>query len=111
MGNIAAHLVDMFPRARHARIIRSWAGIIENTPDGRPVIDRLTDPSNVVVATLSSIGFGLSPASGHAVQELVTDGVCRFADLSSLKLARFAGLATDWVAERGWHPTPVMTNG
>jgi sarcosine oxidase subunit beta len=102
MGNIAAHLVAMFPRAKQARIIRSWAGIIENTPDGRPVIDRLSDPSNVVVVTLSSIGFGLSPATGHAVQELVMDGVCHFADLSILKLSRFADLEEDWKEQRGW---------
>ena len=104
MGNIAGHLAQMFPKARHARIIRSWAGVIENTPDGRPVIDRLPDPSNVVVATLSSIGFGLSPASGHAVQELVTKGACSFADLSPLRLSRFAGLEPDWAAQRGWRP-------
>jgi sarcosine oxidase subunit beta len=102
MGHIAGHLADMFPKARHARIIRSWGGIIENTPDGRPVIDRLTDPSNVVVATLSSIGFGLSPASGHAVQQLVTEGACDFADLTPLRLSRFDALPADWIAERGW---------
>ena len=106
MGNIAAHLVEMFPRARHARILRSWAGVIENTPDGRPVIDRLADPANVVVATLSSIGFGLSPASGHAVQELVTDGVCSFADLSTLRLSRFDELEPDWIERRGWQSIP-----
>jgi sarcosine oxidase subunit beta len=107
MGNIAAHLVEMFPKARHARVIRSWAGVIENTPDGRPVIDRLEDPANVVVATLSSIGFGLSPASGHAVQELVTDGACSFADLRPLRLSRFAGLEADWAGQRGWMSAPA----
>jgi sarcosine oxidase subunit beta len=108
MGNIAAHLADMFPRARHARIIRSWAGIIENTPDGRPVIDRLADPANVTVATLSSIGFGLSPATGHAVQQLVMEGACSFADLSTLRLSRFDGLETDWAAQRGWLPSGTL---
>ena len=102
MGNIAKHLVDMFPRARHARVIRSWAGVIENTPDGRPIIGRLHDPANVVLVTLSSIGFGLSPATGHAVQQLVTDGACDFADLRPLRLSRFDGVAPDWAAERGW---------
>ena len=102
MGNIAAHLADMFPRARHARIIRSWGGIIENTPDGRPVIERLADPANVVLASLSSIGFGLSPASGHVVQELVTDGVCHCADLSTLRLSRFDTLEAEWARQRGW---------
>jgi sarcosine oxidase subunit beta len=108
MGNIAAHLAEMFPRARHARIIRSWGGVIENTPDGRPVIDRLADPSNVVVATLSSIGFGLSPASGHAVQQLVTDGACDFADLGPLRLSRFDALEADWVAARGWRSARAL---
>jgi len=102
MGPIAGRLVELFPKAAHARVIRSWAGVIENTPDGRPVIDRLAQPSNVVVATLSSIGFGLSPASGHAVAELVTEGRCSFADLAPLRLGRFAGLGAEWAAERGW---------
>ena len=102
MGDIARHLVQMFPRARHARILRSWAGIIENTPDGSPVIERLADPANVVVATLSSIGFGLSPATGHAVQQLVTDGACSFTDLHPLRLSRFKELEPDWQIQRGW---------
>ncbi len=102
MGNIAGHLAGLFPRAAQARVIRSWAGVIENTPDGRPVIDRLPDPANVTVATLSSIGFGLSPATGHAVQELVTEGACQFADLSTLRLSRFAATEPDWAAQRGW---------
>ena len=103
MRNIAARLARLFPRAAHARIIRSWAGIIENTPDGRPVIERMTDPGNVTLATLSSIGFGLSPATGHAVRDLVVDGRCGFADLSSLTLARFTDLEEDWVERQGWN--------
>lgn len=92
----------LFPRAAHARVIRNWAGIIENTPDGRPVIERLNSPDNVVLVSLSSIGFGLSPATGHAVQQLMTDGHCSFADLSSLSLARFAQLEPDWARIQGW---------
>ena len=76
----------MFPRAAHARVIRSWAGVIENTPDGRPVLDALDEPSNVIAATMSSVGFGLSPAAGHALAELVQHGACNFADLSTLRL-------------------------
>lgn len=100
--HLAARLAVLFPRAAHARVIRSWAGIVENTPDGRPVIERLASPENTVVVSLSSIGFGLSPATGHAVQQLVTDGACSFADLSSLTLARFAGLEPEWAAMQGW---------
>lgn len=101
-AHIARRLAELFPKAAHARVIRSWAGVIENTPDGRPVIDRLTDPDNVVVATLSSVGFGLSPASGRAIRDLVIDGACGFADISSFRLARFSHLEPNWRDLQGW---------
>ena len=100
--NLARRVAEMFPKAAHLNVIRSWAGVIENTPDGRPIIDRLTDPANVTVATLSGVGFGLSPASGHAIRDLVVDGSCSFAEISKLGLARFAALEPDWRERRGW---------
>lgn len=102
MGGIAKRLHALFPRAAHARVIRSWGGIVENTPDGRPVIDWLPTAPNALVATMSSIGFGLSPATGHAIRNLVQDGACGFADLSSFRLERFSRLEPDWVARQGW---------
>jgi sarcosine oxidase subunit beta len=102
LGGIAKRLAALLPKAAHARVIRSWAGVIENTPDGRPVIERLGAPDNLVVATMSSVGFGLSPASGHAVRDLVVDGRCSFADLSKLSLSRFAGLPSDWRSRQNW---------
>ena len=100
--NLARRVAEMFPKAAHLNVIRSWAGVIENTPDGRPIIDRLNHPANVTVATLSGVGFGLSPASGHAIRDLVVDGVCSFAEISKLGLARFATLEPDWREQRGW---------
>jgi len=105
--NLATRLATLFPRAAHARVLRSWAGIIENTPDGRPVIDRLTTPSNVTIATMSGVGFGLSPATGHAIADLVLTGACSFADISKLGLGRFADLPEDWRLTKGWQP-PVQ---
>ena len=52
-------------------MIRAWGGVVENTPDGLPVIDRLAYPDNVILATMSSVGFGLSPAVGKGISELV----------------------------------------
>lgn len=100
--NIAGRLAEMFPKAAHARVIRSWAGIIENTPDGRPVIDTLPTARNTVLATLSGVGFGLSPATGRAIRDLVVDGACGFADISSFALSRFAQLEPDWINRQGW---------
>ncbi len=102
--NLAKRLAELFPKAAHLNVIRSWAGIIENSPDGRPIIDRLTSPDNVVVASMSSVGFGLSPASGHAIRDLVIDGVCSFTNLDLFKLSRFDNLESDWREKRGWMP-------
>ena len=66
-GSIARRLAQLLPKAAHARVIRSWAGIIENTPDGRPVLDRPAPWTNLTVGTLSGVGFVLSPASGRAL--------------------------------------------
>ncbi len=108
MQSVAKRVFEMFPKVAHARVIRSWAGVIENTPDGRPILDRLSAPDNLVLATMSSVGFGLSPASGRALAQLVTHGRCDFADLSQLRLSRFDGLAADWQETMGWVPwSPV----
>lgn len=97
--NLARRVAEMFPKAAHLNVIRSWAGVVENTPDGRPILDRI---ENITMATMSGVGFGLSPASGHAVRDLVVDGACSFADIAKLGLARFAVLEPDWREQRGW---------
>jgi sarcosine oxidase subunit beta len=100
--SLARRVAEMFPKAARLNVIRSWAGVVENTPDGRPILDRPKDPGNVTVATMSGVGFGLSPASGHAIRDLVLDGVCSFADIGKLGLMRFRDLPADWREQRGW---------
>lgn len=102
--NLARRVAELLPKAAHLNVIRSWAGVVENTPDGRPIIERLTNPDNVVVATMSGVGFGLSPASGHAIRDLVLDGVCSFAEIGKLGLSRFDDLPADWRTRAGWNP-------
>ena len=67
----------------------------------RPVIDRR---ENVTLCTMSGVGFGLSPASGHAIRDLVLDGQCSFTDLHHLRLDRFGELEPEWRENRGWMP-------
>ncbi|MEH3118205.1 MAG: FAD-binding oxidoreductase [Methylorubrum populi] len=102
LANLSRRLSELFPKAAHVRVIRSWAGVVENTPDGRPVIDRPADPGNVTVCTMSGVGFGLSPASGHAIRDLVLDGRCSFTDLEKYSLDRFRNLPSDWRERQGW---------
>lgn len=100
--NLARRVAELLPKAARLRVIRSWAGVVENTPDGRPVIDRVH--GNVIIGIMSGVGFGLSPASGHALSDLVIDGQCSFAEIGKLRLGRFAGMAADWREQRGWCP-------
>jgi sarcosine oxidase subunit beta len=103
-SSIARRLTDLLPKAAHARVIRSWAGFIENTPDGRPIIERVAGIDNLTIATLSGVGFGLSPASGRAIRDLVIDGTCTFADLSTFASSRFSALEQGWQSMQGWLP-------
>jgi sarcosine oxidase subunit beta len=59
---------------------------------------------------MSSVGFGLSPAVGRGISELVLHGRCLFADLSALSLGRFADTPADWRERLGWTPaeTPAV---
>lgn len=102
--NLAQRLHVLFPKAAHVKVIRSWAGIIENTPDGRPIIDRIKQFDNVTICTMSSVGFGLSPATGHAISQLVATGACSFAEISKYALSRFDGVGPDWAEKKGWVP-------
>lgn len=108
-GSIARRVAQLLPKAAHARVIRNWAGIIENTPDGRPVLDNPGPWSNLTLATMSGVGFGLSPASGRAVMQLATQGYCDFADLSGMRLSRFDRLEPDWAALQGWLPAVLAS--
>ena len=108
IAGIARRIAGLFPRAAHAQVIRSWSGVIEVTPDGRPILDRPAETANVTIATMSSVGFGLSPASGRAIAELVQHGECRFADIATLRLDRFGNMPADWRERRGWvSPVPA----
>ncbi len=39
--------------------------------------------------------------SGHPIRDPVVDGACSFADLSTLRLSRFARLEPDWAEREG----------
>ena len=103
--NIARRLAELLPGAADVQVIRSWAGVVEQAPDYRPIIDILDRPSNYVVVTASAHGFGISPATGKAVSDLVLYGESSI-DISGLGLGRFSDVRPDWREERGWIPAP-----
>jgi glycine/D-amino acid oxidase-like deaminating enzyme len=83
-------LGEYFPALGPFRLSKAWAGNIDGTPDALPVIDALSRPSGLVIATgTSGHGFGIGPAIGAAVADLITRGASDF-DLSPMRLARFS---------------------
>ena len=104
--NIARRLADLLPGAADVPVIRSWAGVVEQAPDYMPIIDILECPSNYVVVTASAHGFGIAPATGKAVSDLVLYGETDI-DISALRLSRFDGYEPGWREQRGWTPAPL----
>jgi glycine/D-amino acid oxidase-like deaminating enzyme len=70
-------------------IDRAWAGYTDNTPDSIPVIDELSSPAGLVLATaFCSHGFGMGPIAGRLVAELIVDRRPSL-DLHAFRFGRF----------------------
>jgi sarcosine oxidase, subunit beta len=81
---------------------------VEQAPDYYPIIDRLESPAGFIVATASAHGFGLCPASGRAIFELVAKGTSSI-PIEGLALGRFHGLERAWRESRDWVPGAYNT--
>ncbi len=87
---IAKKIARFAPPLSRLQIVRQWAGHYVMTPDRQPIIDRLSEYDNLLIAAgYSGHGFMLSPASGKVLSELVTKGKVEFVDLAEYSIARF----------------------
>jgi sarcosine oxidase subunit beta len=85
---------NRMPRLEEAQILASWAGLYEVTPDHHPILGRLPQYSNAIVAAgFSGHGFMHAPACGQVIAELAM-GETPSIDLSPLNLERFEGEAS-----------------
>lgn len=79
----------LLPALRDVPVQTAWAGYIDSTPDGVPVIDADTGvPGLVLAAGLSGHGFGIGPGVGHLVADLVL-GRAPITETAQYRLARF----------------------
>jgi glycine/D-amino acid oxidase-like deaminating enzyme len=68
-----AKFTAAFPEVAAARHERSWGGMIESMPDAIPVIDAVASLPGFYLATgFSGHGFGIGPAAGRLVADLIT---------------------------------------
>src|SRR5690606_9989037 len=69
-----ANLAKAFPVFAQAEIAQRWAGYIDVTPDAVPVISPIEKVPGFFIATgFSGHGFGIGPAAGRLMADLVTN--------------------------------------
>lgn len=72
IAEIRRRAADLVPAIAQAQAAGSWAGYIDMTPDGVPVIGESAQiPGFVFAAGLSGHGFGIGPGVGHLTADLV----------------------------------------
>jgi glycine/D-amino acid oxidase-like deaminating enzyme len=83
------NLVRSFPAFGRMTIAERWAGVIDATPDGVPVISEVPAlPGFYVASGFSGHGFGIGPGAGHLMADLVT-GTAPLVDPSPYRYGRF----------------------
>jgi sarcosine oxidase subunit beta len=99
--NMARRLLEVFPIAREAQLLRCWAGVVDITADQMTIIHRFGAPNGLVVVAAGGHGLGMAPALGLAVSELALNGATN-APIHALTLDRFKSISPRWRAAKGW---------
>jgi len=81
---------EVFPDLGVPALRQAWAGMIDTMPDVVPVIDRIpTLPGFLVATGMSGHGFGIGPAVGRVVADIVA-GRPTGHDLARFRFTRFS---------------------
>lgn len=81
----------ILPALAEAGVARVWGGLIDQTPDGLPVIERTPEVEGLLIAAgFSGHGFCLGPITGRLIGDLVTEGRSSL-PLGAFRRSRLAG--------------------
>ena len=84
------------PALCDARIARFWAGLIDQTPDDLPVIERAPELDGLVIAAgFSGHGFGIAPMTSLVVRDLALGDTPRL-PIEAFQRARFSNFSGNW---------------
>ncbi|MBL3569854.1 FAD-binding oxidoreductase [Rhodovulum sp. BSW8] len=79
----------LLPALKALPVQAEWAGYIDSTPDGVPVIDgEIGVPGLLLAAGFSGHGFGIGPGAGHLVADILL-GRPPITEIAQYRLARF----------------------
>ncbi|KAL0630264.1 hypothetical protein Q9L58_010889, partial [Maublancomyces gigas] len=74
LRNMVKRVSELFPSLNNTAVLRSWAGVVDVTPDQMTILERLTSPEGLVLVVTSGHGFGMAAAVGRAAADLVLEG-------------------------------------
>lgn len=84
-------LKQAFPAFQSAQVAHAWAGFIDVTPDAIPVISAVdTVPGFFLASGFSGHGFGIGPAAGALMADLV-QGRAPVVDPHAFRLGKYSG--------------------
>lgn len=87
----ARAILNFFPRLKNTKLVRTWAGSMDECADKVPVMDRPAEvPGLAVACGFTGHGFGIAPAAGLLLSELVLDGRASTLSLGAFRYDRFA---------------------
>ncbi len=98
---VVERAVRRVPALAEARLMRTWTGLYEMTPDQTGIVSAVPGVDGLyVIAGFSGHGFMHGPIAGQLMAELIAEGQARTVDIAPLALDRFA---------RGPTPTEPLT--
>jgi len=68
-------ICELFPVTRRLKMLRSWGGIVDVTPDRSPIIGLTPVPGLFVNCGWGTGGFKATPGSGHVFAATIATGV------------------------------------
>ena len=74
LQDLTRHTLELFPQLESARILRSWAGLCDISPDYSPILGRTEVDGFHVSAGWGTYGFKAAPIVGKTLAELVARG-------------------------------------
>ena len=82
-------VIRYFPALAGAKIIRTWAGWLDVSMDGIPVLGDVEEvPGLYLACAFTGHGFGIAPAVGYNLAELIATGNSSV-DLRAFRYSRF----------------------
>jgi len=72
VSKLKSTMGNYFPALRDMRVVESWIGVIDVTPDALPVISPVQQmPGLMILSGFSGTGFALGPAAGKLAADLL----------------------------------------